>query len=127
MWWPANLQGLLTAGIMKGSSCWLEPVASRWTGARRSARLPRTCRPWALSAAGQKRGDMRFYEYLDPGVAAEPAGAAALREVLELVEEMSPDDRVRLFRRAAGEGVRRLLMQLSPADARQRAQLLGLN
>jgi magnesium transporter len=46
-------------------------------------------------------------------------------EVLELVEEMSPDDRVRLFDELPAKVVRRLLMELSPAERRVTAQLLG--
>ena len=46
-------------------------------------------------------------------------------EVLELVEEMSPDDRVRLFDELPAKVVRRLLAELSPAERRITAQLLG--
>jgi magnesium transporter len=45
--------------------------------------------------------------------------------VLELVEEMSPDDRVRLFDELPAKVVRRLLAELSPAERRVTAQLLG--
>jgi magnesium transporter len=46
-------------------------------------------------------------------------------EVLELVEQMSPDDRVRLFDELPAKVVRRLLAELSPAERRITAQMLG--
>jgi magnesium transporter len=46
-------------------------------------------------------------------------------EVLELVEEMSPDDRVRLFDELPAKVVLRLLAELSPAERRVTAQMLG--
>jgi magnesium transporter len=45
--------------------------------------------------------------------------------VLELVEEMSPDDRVRLFDELPAKVVRNLLQQLSPDERRVTAELLG--
>jgi magnesium transporter len=46
-------------------------------------------------------------------------------EVLELVEEMSPDDRVRLFDELPAKVVRGLLAELSPAERLITAQMLG--
>jgi magnesium transporter len=65
------------------------------------------------------------YEYLDPAVQQTLLDRLRSGEVLELVEEMSPDDRVRLFDELPAKVVRRLLAELSPAERRVTAQLLG--
>ena len=46
-------------------------------------------------------------------------------EVLEVVEEMSPDDRVRLFDELPAKVVRQLLTELSPDERKVTSELLG--
>ncbi|MED5469611.1 MAG: magnesium transporter, partial [Cyanobacteriota bacterium] len=64
-------------------------------------------------------------EYLEPAVQQSLLERLRSGEVLELVEEMSPDDRVQLFDELPAKVVRRLLAELSPAERRVTAQLLG--
>ena len=66
-----------------------------------------------------------MYEYLEPTVQQSLLERMRSSEVLELVEEMSPDDRVRLFDELPAKVVRNLLQQLSPDERRVTAELLG--
>jgi magnesium transporter len=65
------------------------------------------------------------YEYLPVDVQQTLVERLRSGEVLELVEAMSPDDRVRLFDELPAKVVRRLQAELSPAERRVTAQLLG--
>jgi magnesium transporter len=65
------------------------------------------------------------YEYLPVDVQQTLLERLRSGEVLELVEAMSPDDRVRLFDELPAKVVRRLQAELSPAERRVTAQLLG--
>ena len=94
-----QLEALLEAGNYDGAKLLLKPV-QEVDAAEAIGSLPRTLQQTLL-------------ERLRSG------------EVLELVEEMSPDDRVRLFDELPAKVVRRLLAQLSPAERRVTAQLLG--
>ena len=46
-------------------------------------------------------------------------------EVLEIVEKMSPDDRVQLFDELPAKVVRKFLSALSPGERKVTAELLG--
>jgi magnesium transporter len=68
---------------------------------------------------------IEVYEYLDSGVQQALIEKFKRQEVLEIVDKMSPDDRVRLFDELPAKIVRRLLAELSPGERQATALLLG--
>jgi len=68
---------------------------------------------------------IEVYEYLDSSVQQSLIEEFKRQEVLDIVDKMSPDDRVRLFDELPAKVVRRLLAQLSPQERQATAQLLG--
>lgn len=68
---------------------------------------------------------IEVYENLEPPVQQVLLERLRSGEVLEVIEEMAPDDRVRLFDELPAKVVRRLLDQLSHEERRVTAQLLG--
>ncbi len=68
---------------------------------------------------------IEVYEDLDALVQQALLETLRSNEVLDVVEQMAPDDRVRLFDELPAKVVRRLLQQLSPEERRVTAQLLG--
>lgn len=68
---------------------------------------------------------IEVYEYLDSSVQQCLIEEFKRQEVLDIVDKMSPDDRVRLFDELPAKVVRRLLAQLSPQERQATAQLLG--
>jgi magnesium transporter len=68
---------------------------------------------------------IEVYEYLDSGVQQALIEKFKRQEVLEIVDKMSPDDRVRLFDELPAKIVRRLLAELSPGERQSTALLLG--
>ncbi len=65
------------------------------------------------------------YEYLDSAVQQSLIQEFKRQEVIDIVDKMSPDDRVRLFDELPAKVVRRLLEQLSPNEREATALLLG--
>ncbi len=65
------------------------------------------------------------FEYLDTEVREELIGSLHDAQVCQLVDSMSPDDRVELFDELPAGVVRRLIQQLSPAERRATATILG--
>lgn len=65
------------------------------------------------------------YEYLDSVVQQALIEDFKRQDVLDVVDKMSPDDRVRLFDELPAKVVSRLLAQLSPAERQATALLLG--
>ena len=88
------------------------------------AALPETKRALSFRLLPKDEA-IEVYEYFDTEI--QQALLAVLRsgEVLELVEEMAPDERVRLFDELPAKVVRSLLQRLSPLERRVTAQLLG--
>ncbi|MEQ9353915.1 magnesium transporter [Coleofasciculus chthonoplastes] len=68
---------------------------------------------------------IEVYEYLDSSIQQSLIEEFKRQEVLDIVDKMSPDDRVRLFDELPAKVVRRLLAQLSPQERQATAQLLG--
>lgn len=68
---------------------------------------------------------IEVYEYLDTSVQQALIEEFKRQDVLDIVDKMSPDDRVRLFDELPAKVVRRLLEQLSPQERQATAQLLG--
>ena len=65
------------------------------------------------------------YEYLDTAIQQNLLGLLRSGEMREVMEEMSPDDRARLFEELPAKVVRQLLSELSPEERRVTAELLG--
>lgn len=65
------------------------------------------------------------FEYLDTEVREELIGSLHDAQVCQLVDSMSPDDRVELFDELPAGVVRRLIQQLSPTERRATATILG--
>jgi magnesium transporter len=114
-----QLEALLKATNYDGAKLLLQPVQPV-DAAEAIGSLPRTLQALAFRLLPKDEA-IEVYEYLEPAV------QQSLRsgEVLELVEEMSPDDRVRLFDELPAKVVLRLLAELSPAERRVTAQMLG--
>lgn len=68
---------------------------------------------------------IEVYEHLDSGVQQALVEEFKRQDVLDVVDKMSPDDRVRLFDELPAKIVSRLLAQLSPEERRSTALLLG--
>ena len=65
------------------------------------------------------------YEYLETAIQQNLLGLLRSGEMREVMEEMSPDDRARLFEELPAKVVRQLLSELSPDERRVTAELLG--
>lgn len=68
---------------------------------------------------------IEVYEYLDPAIQESLLEDFKRSDVLEVVNEMSPDDRVRLFDELPAKVVRQLFFHLSPEERDATALLLG--
>jgi magnesium transporter len=86
--------------------------------------LPRTMQAIAFRLL-PKAEAIVVYEYLDTAVQQALIEEFKRQDILEIVGEMSPDDRVRLFDELPAKVVSRLLSQLSPEERQSTALLLG--
>ncbi len=68
---------------------------------------------------------IEVYEYLDSMVQQALIEEFKRQEVLDIVDKMSPDERVKLFDELPAKVVRQLLAQLSPGERKATALLLG--
>ena len=118
-----QLEALLEAANYDGAKLLLQPVQPVDV-AEAIGGLPRTLQALAFRLLPKEEA-IEVYEYLEAAVQQSLLERLRSGEVLELVEEMSPDDRVRLFDELPAKVVRRLLAELSPAERRVTAQLLG--
>jgi len=118
-----QLESLLQAGNYDGAKLLLEPVQPV-DAAESIGLLPQTLQALAFRLL-PKDGAIEVYEYLDSEVQQSLLERLRSGEVLELVEQMSPDDRVRLFDELPAKVVRDLLTRLSPAERRVTAQMMG--
>jgi magnesium transporter len=118
-----QLEALLESANYDGAKLLLQPVQPVDV-AEAIGGLPRTLQALAFRLLPKEEA-IQVYEYLEAAVQQSLLERLRSGEVLELVEEMSPDDRVRLFDELPAKVVRRLLAELSPAERRVTAQLLG--
>jgi magnesium transporter len=118
-----QLKALLEAGNYDGAKLLLQPV-QEVDAAEAIGNLPRTLQALAFRLLPKDEA-ITVYEYLPVDVQQTLLERLRSGEVLELVEAMSPDDRVRLFDELPAKVVRRLQAELSPAERRVTAQLLG--
>ncbi len=86
--------------------------------------LPEAMQVIAFRLLGQQEA-IEVYEYLESSVQQALIEQFVDQEVIDIVGEMSPDDRVKLFDDLPPKLVRRLLLQLSPEEREATAQLLG--
>jgi magnesium transporter len=118
-----QLKALLEVGNYDGAKLLLRPV-QEVDAAEAIGNLPRTLQALAFRLLPKDEA-IAVYEYLPVDVQQTLLERLRSGEVLELVEAMSPDDRVRLFDELPAKVVRRLQAELSPAERRVTAQLLG--
>jgi magnesium transporter len=88
------------------------------------ARLPRERRAVPFRLLARDRA-LEVFELLDPSVQQELLDGLRDANVLQLFEEMDPDDRARLTEEMPATVARQLLAGLSPAERRLTATLLG--
>src|SRR6478672_11315003 len=86
--------------------------------------LPETIQGIAFRLLPKNKA-IQVYEYLDHGVQQSLIQEFKSQEVLDIVEQMSPDDRAQLFDELPAQVISRLLEQLSPEEQDATAQLLG--
>ena len=86
--------------------------------------LPETVQVIAFRLLPKNKA-IQVYEYLEHGVQQSLIAEFKSQEVLDVVEQMSPDDRAQLFDELPAKVVSRLLEQLSPEEQQATAQLLG--
>ncbi len=72
-----------------------------------------------------KDESIEVYEYLDSDIQQSLLAEFRQQDFLDIVNQMSPDDRVQLFEELPAKVVRRLLQQLSPEEREATAMLLG--
>ena len=118
-----ELEAMLAAGNYDGVKSLLAPVQPVDI-AQAIGSLPLILQALAFRLLNKDEA-IEVYEYLEPVVQQSLLDRLRSGEVLELVEEMSPDDRVQLFDELPAKVVRRLLSQLSNAERKVTAQLLG--
>ena len=118
-----QLKALLEAGNYDGAKLLLQPV-QEVDAAEAIVALPRTLQALAFRLLPKDEA-IDIYEYIPVDVQQSLLERLRSGEVLELVEAMSPDDRARLFDELPAKVVRRLQAELSPAERRVTAQLLG--
>jgi magnesium transporter len=118
-----QLQILLEKGNLEGAKALLIPVqpvdiADAIEG------LPESMQALAFRLLSKAEA-IQVYEYLDSGVQQALIQEFKRQDVLDIVDQMSPDDRARLFDELPAKFVRRLLAQLSAKERQATALLLG--
>lgn len=119
----SQLQGLLEQNNLQGAKALLVPVQSADI-AEAIEGLPETMQAIAFRLLSKSEA-IQVYEYLDTGVQQALIQELRRQDVLDIVDKMSPDDRVRLFDELPAKVVSRLLSQLSPEERGATALLLG--
>ena len=119
----SQLQALLEQGNLPGAKALLVPVQAP-DAAEAIEGLPETLQVIAFRLL-PKGEAIEVYEYLDSSVQQALVQEFKRQEVLDIVDKMSPDDRVRLFDELPAKIVTRLLEQLSPLERQSTALLLG--
>jgi magnesium transporter len=117
------LQVLLDTGRFDAAQALLTPMQSPDV-ADVIDELPETLQAVAFRLLPKDEA-IEVYEYLSPRVQQALLEDFKNPEVLEIIDRMSPDDRARLFDELPAKVVRRLTLQLSPAEREATALLLG--
>jgi magnesium transporter len=119
----AQLQMLLEQNNLGGAKALLVPVQPADI-AEAIDGLPETMQAIAFRLLSKDEA-AEVYEYLDSAVQQRLIEDFKRQEVLDIVDKMSPDDRVKLFDELPATLVRRLVGQLSPTEREATALLLG--
>ncbi|MFH7244417.1 MAG: magnesium transporter [Spirulina sp.] len=119
----ASLQGLLESGRFDDVRAMLIPMQPADV-AEMIDELPDTFQAVAFRLLPKDEA-IEVYEYLPSRVQQALLTEFRHPEVLEIVDRMSPDDRARLFDELPAKVVRRLLVDMSPAERNATALLLG--
>lgn len=119
----ASLQELLESGRFDDVRAMLIPMQPADV-AEMIDELPDTSQAVAFRLLPKDEA-IEVYEYLPSRVQQNLLTEFRHPEVLEIVDRMSPDDRARLFDELPAKVVRRLLVDMSPAERNATALLLG--
>ncbi|NCJ07481.1 magnesium transporter [Synechococcales cyanobacterium C] len=119
----SQLQALLAAEDFQTAKALLAP-AQPVDVAEAIAELPEAMQVIAFRLLPKDEA-IEVYEYLDASIQQSLIERFKQQDVLELVERMSPDDRVRLFDELPAKVVRRLSQNMSAAERQATALLLG--
>ena len=119
----SQLQILLEQGNLEGAKALLVPVQPVDI-AEAIEGLPESIQVIAFRLLSKAEA-IEVYEYLDSAVQQKLIQEFKRQEVLDIVDNMSPDDRARLFDELPAKVVRRLLAQLSLGERQATALLLG--
>ncbi|MEB3339224.1 magnesium transporter [Okeania sp.] len=121
----SQLQALLEQDNLSGAKAMLVPVQPPDI-AEAIEGLPETMQVIAFRLLSKAEA-IAVYEQLDSSVQQSLCEKFKRQEVIDIVDKMSPDDRVKLFEELPASVVRSLLGLLSPAERKATAQLLGYN
>jgi magnesium transporter len=119
----SQLQLLLEAGNLEGAKALLIPVQPVDI-AEAIEGLPESMQVIAFRLLGKTEA-IDVYEHLDSTVQQALIEEFKRQEVLDIVDKMSPDDRVRLFDELPATVVRRILAQLTSEERQATNLLLG--
>ncbi|NCJ06857.1 magnesium transporter [Synechococcales cyanobacterium C] len=119
----SQLHLMLDQGNLQGAKALLVPVQPADT-AEAIEGLPEAMQAIAFRLL-PKDVAIEVYEHLDSSVQQTLIEDFRRQDVLDVVDQMSPDDRARLFDELPAKVVSRLLAQLSPIERQSTALLLG--
>ena len=119
----SQLNMLLEQNNLQGAKALLVPVQPADI-AEAIEGLPETMQFIAFRLLSKAEA-IEVYEYLDSSVQQALIEDFKRQDILDIVDKMSPDDRVRLFDELPAKIVNRLLSHLSPQERRATALLLG--
>lgn len=119
----AQLQALLEQNNLQGAKALLVPVLPVDI-AEVITELPEEMQAIAFRLLAKDEA-IEVFEYLDSNVQQSLLAEFKRQEFLNIVDQMSPDDRARLFDELPAKVVRRFLEQLSPEERAATALLLG--
>ena len=118
-----QLEAMLSVGNYDAVKLLLEPVQPVDV-AEAIGNLPQNLQAIAFRLLSKDEA-ISVYEYLDTVTQQNLLSLLRSGEMQEVMEEMSPDDRARLFEELPAKVVRQLLDQLSPEERKVTAELLG--
>ena len=119
----SQLEALLEQGNLQGAKALLVPVQPADI-AEAIEGLPEAMQAIAFRLLSKGEA-IEVYEYLDSSVQQTLVEDFKRQDVIDIVDKMSPDDRVKLFDELPAKVVSRLLSQLSPEERQTTALLLG--
>ncbi|MBE9179984.1 magnesium transporter [Oculatella sp. LEGE 06141] len=119
----SQLQQLLEQENLQGAKALLVPVQPADI-AEAIEGLPEAMQAIAFRLLSKGEA-IDVYEHLDSSVQQVLVEDFKRQDVLDIVDRMSPDDRARLFDELPAKVVRRLFLELSPAEREATALLLG--